>query len=67
MVTQLDDNMVSTRDGSADAETAQQDGHSSPPPTLAQVIASVRESRAEQTELLRLTNSNHEGTDVGNV
>jgi hypothetical protein len=45
------------------------DGHSSSLPTLAQVIASIRESRDEQTELLRLlvTNSNHEGTGVSNV
>jgi hypothetical protein len=52
--------MVSTRDGSTDAKTARPEGHSSPPPTLAQVFASIRESRAEQTELLRLlvTNSN---------
>jgi hypothetical protein len=42
--------MVSTRDGSGDAETAQPGEHSSPPPTLAQVIASIHESRDEQTE-----------------
>jgi hypothetical protein len=61
--------MVSIRDGSADAETAQPGGHSSPPPTLAQVIASIHESRDEQTELLCLlvTNSNHEGTTVGDA
>jgi hypothetical protein len=61
--------MVSSHDRSADAETAQPGGHSSPPPTLAQVIASIRESRDEQTELLRLlvTNSNWDGTMVGNA
>jgi hypothetical protein len=61
--------MASARDGSADAETAQSGGHSSPPPTLAQVIASIRESRDEQIELLHLlvTNSNHDGTMVGNA
>jgi hypothetical protein len=61
--------MVSARDGSADAETVQPSEHSSPPPTLAQVIASIRESREEQTELLRLlvTNSNRNGTVVGNA
>jgi hypothetical protein len=61
--------MVSTYDGSADAETAQPDGHSSPPPTLTQVIASIRESKDEQTELLHLlvTNSNRDSTMVGNV
>jgi hypothetical protein len=68
-VSHFHDSMVSTRDGSADAETAQQGGHSLPPPTLAQVIASIRESRDEQTELLRLLviNSNHNGTVVGNA
>jgi hypothetical protein len=61
--------MVSTHDGTADAETAQPGGHSSPPSTLAQVIASIRESRDEQTELLHLlmTNYNCEGTTVGNA
>jgi hypothetical protein len=56
--------MVSTHDESADAKTAQLDGHSSPPPTLAQVIASIRESRDEHTKLLCLlmTNSNYNGT-----
>jgi hypothetical protein len=69
MVTHLDDSMVSTRGGSADVETAQLDGHSSPPPTLAQVIASIHESRDEQTELLCLlmTNSNHDSTMIGNA
>jgi hypothetical protein len=68
-VSHLHDSMVSTHDGSADAETAQLGGHSLPPPTLAQVIASIRESRDEQTELLRLlvTNSSHDGTMVGNA
>jgi hypothetical protein len=61
--------MVSTRDGSADAETVQSEGHSSPSPTLTQVIASIHESRDEQTELLWLlvTNSNRDGTVVGNA
>jgi hypothetical protein len=69
MVSHLHDSMVSTRDGSADAETAQPGEQSSPPPTLAQVIASIHESREEQTELLRLlvTNSTHDGTMVGNA
>jgi hypothetical protein len=60
--------MVSTHGEWADAETAQPDGHSSPPANLAQVIASIRESRDEQTELLRLLviNSNHDGTMIGN-
>jgi hypothetical protein len=61
--------MVSTHDRSADVETAQPDGHSSPPLTLAQVFASIRESRVEQTELLHLlmTNSNRGGTAVDNA
>jgi hypothetical protein len=61
--------MVSTRDGNVNAETAQLEGHSSPMPSLAQVIASIYESRDKQTELLRLlvTNSNHEGTAIGNA
>jgi hypothetical protein len=61
--------MVSAHDRSVDAETAQSGGHSSPPPTLAQVLTSIRESRDEQTELLRLlvTNSNRDGTVVGNA
>jgi hypothetical protein len=46
-VSHLHGSMVSGRDGSADAETAQPGGHSSPPPTLAQVIASISESRDE--------------------
>jgi hypothetical protein len=68
-VSHLHDSMVSARDGSADAKTAQPGEHSSPPPTLAQVIASIRESREEQTELLHLlvTNSNCDGNVVGNV
>jgi hypothetical protein len=39
--------MVSARDGSTDAETAQPGEHSSPPPTLAQIISSICESRDE--------------------
>jgi hypothetical protein len=68
-VSHLHDSMVSAHDGSADAETAQPGEHLSPPPTLAQVIASIRESRDEQTKLLRLlvTNSNHDDTMVGNA
>jgi hypothetical protein len=61
--------MGSARDGSTDAETAPSGGHSSPPPTLAQVITSIRESREEQTELLHLivTNSNRDSTVVCNA
>jgi hypothetical protein len=70
MINHLYDSMVSTRDGGADGETAQPNGQTFPPPTLAQVITSIHESRVEQTELLHLlvTNSNHEGTTaVGNA
>jgi hypothetical protein len=68
-VTHLDDSMMNIHDRSADVESAQPDGHSLPPPTLAQVVASIRESRDEQTELLRflMTNSNRDGTVVGNA
>jgi hypothetical protein len=68
-VSHLHNSMVSTHDGSADAETTQPDGHSPPPPTLAQVFASIHESRVEQTELLRhlMTNSSCEGTAVSNA
>jgi hypothetical protein len=60
---------VSARDGSVDAEAPQPGGHSSSPSTLAQVIASIHESRDEQTELLRLlvTNSNCDGVVIGNA
>jgi hypothetical protein len=47
MVSHLHDSMVSAHDGSADAETAQPGEHSWPPPILAQIIASIRESRDE--------------------
>jgi hypothetical protein len=68
-VSHLHGSMMSTRDGSADAETTQPGGHSSPPSTLAQVIASIRESWDEQTELLCLlvTNSNREDIAVSNA
>jgi hypothetical protein len=64
----LHESTVSSHDGTVDAEVAQSDGHSSPPTTLAQVFAAIRESRVEQTELLRLlvTNSIREGTTIGN-
>jgi hypothetical protein len=69
MVSHLHDSMVSTCDGRADANATQPEGHSSPPPTLAQVFACIHESRVEQTELLRylVTNSNREGTTVSNA
>jgi hypothetical protein len=68
-VNHLHDSMVSTHEGSVDAETAQPDGHSSPPPTLAEVFTSIHELRVEQTELLHrlVTNFNHEGTPASNA
>jgi hypothetical protein len=43
--------------------------HSSPSPTLAQVFASIHESRVEQIELLHclMTNSNRDGTTISNA
>jgi hypothetical protein len=45
--------IVNTRNGRAGAESAQGNGNPPPPPSLAQAIASILESRDEQTELLR--------------
>jgi hypothetical protein len=53
MVTCLDDKNVNTHNGRAEAENAQGNGNLPPPPSLAQTIASILESRDEQTELLR--------------
>jgi hypothetical protein len=54
MVTCLDDKMVNTHNGRANAEASQPNGPNPPlPPTLAQAIASILESHDEQTELLR--------------
>jgi hypothetical protein len=53
MVTCLDDRMVNTHNRWARAENAQGNGNLPPPPSLAQAIASILESRDEQTELLR--------------
>jgi hypothetical protein len=43
---------VNTRNGRAGAESSQENGNPPPPPSLAQAIASILESRDEQTELL---------------
>jgi hypothetical protein len=53
MVTCLNDKMVNTHNGRGDLEPAHPNGNPPPPPTLAQVIASILESRDEQTELLQ--------------
>jgi hypothetical protein len=53
MVTCLDDRMVNTHNGRVGAENAQGNGNPPPPPSLAQHIVSILESRDEQTELLQ--------------
>jgi hypothetical protein len=50
MVTYLDDRMVNTHNGWGDLEPANLNRNPPPPPTLAQAIASILESRDEQTE-----------------
>jgi hypothetical protein len=45
--------MVNTHNGWAEVETSQANENPPPPPTLAQAIASILESRDEQTELLQ--------------
>jgi hypothetical protein len=59
MVTCLDGGMVNTRNVQNGAENSQGNGNPPPPPSFAQTIASILESRDEQTELLRqlVTNS----------
>jgi hypothetical protein len=44
--------MVNTHNGRAGAESSQGNGNPPLPPSLAQAIASILESRDEQTELL---------------
>jgi hypothetical protein len=69
MVTCLDDIMVNTCNGRAGAESAQGNGNLPPPPSLAQEIASILESRDEQTELLHqlMANSTHGGNGARNA
>jgi hypothetical protein len=52
MVTCLDGRMVNTRNVRNGAENSQGNGNLPPPPSLAQAIALILESRDEQTELL---------------
>jgi hypothetical protein len=52
MVTCLDDIMVNTHNGRAEAKTSQANENPPPPLTLAEAIASILESNDEQTELL---------------
>jgi hypothetical protein len=61
--------MVNTHNGRGDARAAQPNGNPPPPPTLAQAIASILESRDEQTELLHqlMNNSARGGNGVRNA
>jgi hypothetical protein len=63
MVTCLDDRMVNTRNVRTGAENSQGYGNPPPPPSLAQAITAILESRDEQTELLQqlVANSAHWG------
>jgi hypothetical protein len=69
MVTCLDDRMVNTHNGWAGPENAQENGNLTPPPSLAQAIASILESCDEQTELLRqlMANSGRGGNAARNA
>jgi hypothetical protein len=69
MVTCLDDRMVNTRNVRNRAENSQGNGNPPPPPSLAQAIASILESRDEQTELLRqlVANSTRGGNGARNA
>jgi hypothetical protein len=52
-MTCLNDRMVNTHNERGDPEPTHPNGNSPPLSTLAQAIASILESRDEQTELLR--------------
>jgi hypothetical protein len=69
MMTCLDDRMVNTHNEWAEAENTQGNRNPPPPPSLAQAIASILESRDEQTELLRqlVANSTHGGNGARNA
>jgi hypothetical protein len=69
MVTCLDDRMVNTRNRWARIESAQGNGNLPPPPSLAQEIALILESRDKQTELLHqlVANSVRGGNGAKNV
>jgi hypothetical protein len=61
--------MVNTRNVQTGAENSQGNGNPPPPPSLAQAIASILESRDEQIKLLRhlIDNSIHGGNGVRNA
>jgi hypothetical protein len=69
LVTGLDDRIVSTRNMRNGAENSQGNGNPPPPSSLAQAIASILESRDEQTELLRqlVANSTRGGNGARNA
>jgi hypothetical protein len=66
MITYFDDRMLNTRNERAGPKNAQGNGNSPLPPSLAQAIASILESRDEQTELLRhlVANSTRRARDA---
>jgi hypothetical protein len=61
--------MVNTHNVRNGAENPQGNGNPPPPPSLAQAIASILESRVEQTELLRqlVANSTRGGNGARNA
>jgi hypothetical protein len=69
MITYLHDRMVNTCNGRVGAENTQGNGNPPSPPSLTQAIASILESRDEQTELLRqlMANSAHDGHGARNA
>jgi hypothetical protein len=69
MVTWLDGRMVNTHNVQNGAENSQGNGNPPPSPSLAQAIASILESRNEQTELLwqLIANSTHSGNGARNA
>jgi hypothetical protein len=69
MVTCLDGRMVNTRNVRNGVGNSQGNGNPPPPPSLTQVIASILESRDEQTELLRqlIANSIRSGNGARNA
>jgi hypothetical protein len=68
-VTCLDDRMVNTHNVRNGAENSQGNGNSPPPPSLAQAIALILESRDEQTKLLQqlVDNFTHGGNGARNA
>jgi hypothetical protein len=65
-ITHLNDRMVNTRNRRGDPEPDLRNGNPPPPPTLAQAITSILESRDEQTMLLRQLMANSTPTHGGN-